>query len=171
MPQATRTAEQQEEITTAGARVNRLALARPGHPTWMGDRMHSVEQISVNRYGLDPSFGWPRLWLMLPETARTEITATHTASAAVVATGTWAWPYLVLAILWWPGALIAAGIGLITWTRARSAMGDLSVLSESAVDLHGRLLAMELGVADKDSADPLTVEEGEQVTAIVRKGR
>jgi hypothetical protein len=170
-PQATRTAEQQEEITTAGARLNRLALAKPGRPTWMGDRMHGVEQISVNRYGLDLSFGWPRLWLMLPETARTEITATHTAFAAAVATGTWAWPYLVLAILWWPGALIAAGIGLTAWTRARSAMGDLAVLSESAVDLHGRLLATELGVADKDSTGPLTVEEGEQITAIVRKGR
>jgi len=170
-PRANRTAAQQEKITTAAARLNRLALVKPGRPTWMGDRMHGVEQIAVNRYGLDLSFGWPRLWLLLPDTPRTEIAATHNAFAAAVATGTWAWPYLLLATLWWPAALVALGIGLTGWTRARTTVSDLAVLSESALDLHGRLLAVSLGIADKDSTGPLTVEEGEQITAAVRKGR
>lgn len=170
-PRAARTAEQQEEINTAAARLNQLAFVRPGRPTWMGDRMHGVEQISVNRYGLDLSFGWPRLWLLLPDNSRTEITATHNAFAAAVATGTWAWPYLVLTALWWPAALVAVGIGLTGWTRARTAVSDLAVLSESALDLHGRLLAVALGVADEQSVGPLTVEEGERITAAIRKGR
>lgn len=170
-PRATRTEDQQEKINTAAARLNRLAPVKPGRPTWMGDRMHSVEQISLNRHGLDLSFGWPRLWLLLPDTARTEITSTHNAFAAAVATGTWAWPYLVVAILWWPAALLAVGIGLTAWTRARTAISDLAVLSESALDLHGRLLAISLGIADNESVGPLTVAEGEQITAAIRKGR
>lgn len=170
-PRATRTAEQQEEINKAGARLNRLAPVKPGRPTAMGDRMHGVEQISANRYGLDLGFGWPPLWLLLPDTSRTEITTTHNAFAAAVATGTWAWPYLLLAVLWWPAALVALGIGLTGWTRARTAINDLAVLSEAALDLHGRLLAVSLGIAGKDSMGPLTVDEGEQITAVIRKGR
>lgn len=81
------------------------------------------------------------------------------------------WPYLVLTVLWWPAALIALGIGLTGWTRARSAISDLAVLSESALDLHGRLLAVAFGVADKLSPGPLTVEEGERITSAIRKGR
>lgn len=167
----TRTSGQQEEINAAGARLNRLALVRPGRPTWMGDRMHGVEQIALNRYGLDLSFGWPRLWLVLPDTARTEITATHNAFAAAVATGTWAWPYLLLTTVWWPAVIVAVGIGVTGWARARSAISDLAVLSESAIDLHGRLLAIALGIAGKESTGPLTVAEGEEITATIRKGR
>lgn len=170
-PQDTRTREQQELIDTAAARLNRLSLARPGRPTWMGDRMHSVEQISLNRYGLDLSFGWTRLWLLLPDPSRADITAAHNAFAAAVATGTWAWPYLVLAILWWPSGLVAVGIALTGWARGRTAVGELAVLSEAALDLHGRLLAIALGMADEDSMGPLTVAEGERITAAIRKGR
>lgn len=169
-PRDTRTREQQELIDTAAARLNRLSPVRPGRPTWMGDRMHGVEQISLNRYGLDLSFGWTRLWLLLPDPARAEITAAHNAFAAAVATGTWAWAYLALAVLWWPSALVAVGIGLVGRARGRTAVGELAALSEAALDLHGRLLAIALGLADQESG-PLTVAEGERITAAVRKGR
>ena len=170
-PKATRTGAEQEKINAAGSRLNRLALVKPGRPTWMGDRMHGVEQISLNRYGLDLSFGWPRLWLLLPDVARTEITTTHNAFAAAVATGTWAWPFVLLAVAWWPSALVALAIGLTGWIRARTAISDLAVLSESALDLHGRLLAISLGIADEKSVGPLTVDEGKKVTTAIRKGR
>lgn len=170
-PRDTRTPEQQEEINAAGARLNRLALVRPGRPTWMGDRMYGVERIALNRYGLDLGFGWPRLWLVLPDTTRTELAATNNAFVAAVATGTWAWPYLLLTIVWWPAAIVAVGIGVTGWARARSTISDLAVLSESAIDLHGRLLAIALGIAGTESTGPLTVAEGEQITAAIRKGR
>jgi hypothetical protein len=130
----------------------------------MGDRIHALEQIAHNRYGLDLTFAWPRLWLVLPDTTRSEITAAHAAFAAAVATGTWAWPYLLLATLWWPAALIAVAVGASGWARARAAIADLTALSEAAVDLHGRALALALGVAEEDSAGPLTLTEGEQLT-------
>ncbi|ATW48227.1 hypothetical protein [Streptomyces peucetius] len=170
-PRETRTTDQQDAINDAADRVNRIALAQPARPTWMGDRMHSVEQVALNRYGLDLSFAWPRLWLVLPDTTRAEITGAHASFAAAVATGTWAWPYLLVGTVWWPAALAGLGIGATGWARARSAIIDLSALAESALDVHGRTLATALGVADENSVGPLTFAEGEQLTRLLRKGR
>ncbi|MFE6838754.1 hypothetical protein ACFVFI_28430 [Streptomyces sp. NPDC057705] len=166
-----RTLDQQDEVDLAAARVNRLAMAVPGRPTWMGDRIHAVEQIARDRYGLDLTFAWPRLWLVLPETTRADITAAHAGFAAAVATGTWAWPYLLLGAIWWPAAVAGIGIGLTGWTRARAAMADLGTMSEAALDVHGRALATALGVGAPDSLGPLTLVEGETLTGLFRKGR
>jgi hypothetical protein len=170
-PKPSRTAEQQAEIDTVADRTNQLAMARPGRPTWMGDRIHALERIALDRYELDLTFGWPRLWLLLPETARAEINAAHAAFAGAVATGTWAWPYLVLGFVWWPGLVIAAAVAVTGWARARTAITDLSALSEAVLDLHGRILAVALGVADEKTTGPLTVHEGQRITGLLRKGR
>lgn len=166
-----RSREDQDRVDAAADRVNRLAMAEPGRPTWMGDRVHAVESVALHRAGLDLTFGWSRLWLLLPDTTRTELGNAHAAFAAAVATGTWAVPYLVLGTLWWPAALMAAATGLTGWARARSAITDLTALAEAAVDLHGRELAAALGVVDPDATGPLTVAEGEQATHVMRKGR
>lgn len=50
----------------------------------MGDRVAAVEQISVDRYGLDLRFGWPRPWLVLPEHIRAELTTANGQFAAAV---------------------------------------------------------------------------------------
>jgi len=166
-----RTRQQQDRIDAAADRANRLALAEPGRPTWMGDRIYAVESIARHRYGLDLTFGWPRLWLVLPDTTRAELNGAHSVFAAAVATGTWALPYLVLGVLWWPAVLIAAAVGLTGWARARAAVTDLTALAEAAVDLHGRALAAALGVANPEQDGPLTIDEGEKATDRMRKGR
>ncbi len=152
-------------------KANRIALAEPGRPTWMGDRVHAVEQVALARYGLDLTFGWPRLWLVMPDTVRAEITAAEASFAAAVATGTWSLPYLVLAVFWWPAAVAGLAFGVTGWVRARAAIGDLGALSEAAVDLHGTTLARALGVEDPENPGVLTLEEGKKITEIVRKGR
>jgi hypothetical protein len=170
-PPTERTPAQQQAIDHAAARVVRLSPARPGKPTWMGDRLHAVEQVAHDRYGLDLTYGWPRLWLVLPEPSRAEITAAHTAFVSAVAVASWAWPYLALTAVWWPMIVIAATVGTAGWLRGRVAARDLSTSSESAIDLHGRALAVALGVATHDTTGPLTPTEGAAITAIVRKGR
>nr|WSY49673.1 hypothetical protein OG999_05600 [Streptomyces sp. NBC_00886] len=168
----TRTREQQDRIDTVADRVTRLAMAEPGRSTWMGDRIHAVESIAYHRYGLDLTYGWSRLWLVLPDPARTELAAAHSAFAAAVATGTWALPYLLLTVVWWPAVLVAAGIGLTGWARARAAVADFTTLTEATLDLHGRTLAVALGVGDPtEGTGPLTISEGERITDLVRKGR
>lgn len=170
-PLPDRTPEQQHDVDTIAHRINRLSPAKPARPTWMGDRIAAVEQISLDRYGLDLRFGWPRLWLVLPEHIRAELTTANGQFATTIVTGAWALPYLVLGTLWWPALLIALVTGLSAWTRARIAIAELTDLSESAVDLHGRTLAVALGTAPADSTGSLTPAEGQQITRQVRKGR
>ncbi|MGW4528824.1 hypothetical protein [Amycolatopsis sp. NPDC004378] len=170
-PAETRTSEGQEEIDHAAARVTRFAPAQPGRPTWVGDRIHVVESVSNDRNGLDLAYGWPRLWLVLPDVARTEITAASSAFAAAVAVGTWGWPYLLLGVVWWPAAVVGVVVGAVGWARARPAVEDLGALSEAALDLHGRALAVALGAAEAGVEGPLMMEEGERVSRLLRKGR
>ncbi|MBW4720396.1 hypothetical protein [Saccharothrix obliqua] len=162
---------EQRAVDAAAARVNALAPAEPGRPTWMGDRVHALESAARDRSGLDLTFAWPRLWLVLPETARTEITAAHAAFAAGVAVASWAWPPVVLGVLWWPALPVGLVVGLAGWARSRAAIADLTALAEAAVDLHGRDLGAALGVVEEGAAGPLTPEEGDAITALVRKGR
>lgn len=166
-----RTAARQQEIDDAAARVNALAMAEPGSATWMGDRVHSVEAVARDRHGFDLAFAWPRLWLVLPETARVEITAAHASFAAAVAVAAWAWPSLALGAVWWPAAVVGLVVGATGWVRARGAVGDLTALTESALDLYGRDLGTALGAVDEGTAGPLTPAEGARITALVRKGR
>ncbi|MGC0341058.1 hypothetical protein [Streptomyces sp. SLBN-8D4] len=167
---AIRTRERQDRIDAVAGRITRLAMAEPGRPTWMGDRIYAVESIAYHRYGLDLTYGWSRLWLVLPDSARADLTGAHSAFAAAVATGTWAVPYLLLTVVWWPAVLVAAGIGLTGWARARAAVADLTTLTEATLDLHGRTLAAALGIGE-EGAGPLTISEGERISDLVRKGR
>jgi hypothetical protein len=163
--------KQDPRIDALADRANRLAMAPPGRPTWMGDRIHAAEAVAHNRYGLDLTFGWARLWLILPDAERAELTTAHSAFAAAVATGTWGLPYLVLTAWWWPALMVAAAIGVTGWARGRSAVADLATLTEAVVDLHGRALAVAVGAVEPGGTGPLTVTEGERVSAIMRKGR
>jgi hypothetical protein len=170
-PKTARTPAQQADIDAVANRINRLSMAAPTRPTWMGDRIAAVQQISLDRYGLDLRFGWSRLWLVLPDTVRAELAAANGQFAVTVVTAAWALPYLVLGTLWWPALFIALAIGLTGWTRARTAIAELTDLSEATLDLHGRTLAIALGIAPPDSTGPLDPSEGEEVTRRVRKGR
>lgn len=51
-------------------------------------------------------------------------------------------------------------------TRSRAATTTLCALVESAADLHGRDLAVQLGV---EHAGPLSASVGEEITARLRK--
>jgi hypothetical protein len=170
-PRASRTPEQQASIDAVARRINRISLAPPARPTWMGDRVAAVEQIAQERYGLDLHFGWSRLWLVLPDTTRAELAAANGQFAATVVTGAWTLPYLALGVLWWPALLVAASTALTGWTRARAAIAELTNLSEAALDLHGRALATAVGVAKAEATGPLDPAEGEEITRRLRKGR
>ncbi|WP_129857143.1 hypothetical protein [Streptomyces albidoflavus] len=130
-PPPDRTAEQQQVIDEVAHQINRLSMAEPARPTWIGDRIAAVEQISVDRYGLGLRFDWPRLWLVLPEHVQAEHAQASSQFAPAVVTGAWTLPYLVPGALWWPALLIASVTCLSAWARARTAIAELTNLSES----------------------------------------
>src|SRR5262249_34312036 len=42
-------------------------------PTALGNILRAAESWPAHKYGLDPAKCWPRLWLLLPETSRSEL--------------------------------------------------------------------------------------------------
>lgn len=161
-------ASSQARVCKAIARADRICLIEPGRPTWIGDRLR-VSEVRVQRtYGLDLGATWPRLWLLAPESVRTEISAARDSFTASARLTGWAVLYLALAAWWWPAAPIAVTAGIASVIKARLAAGDLADLVESAVDLHGRELARQLGRAE---AGPLTPALGEDLTTVMRKSR
>ncbi|NBH06416.1 hypothetical protein GTY80_24640, partial [Amycolatopsis sp. SID8362] len=114
----------------------------------------------------DLATAWPRLWLVLPDAARTAVQEANGAVVAAQRLAGWAVAYLALTFVWWPAALIASVAVTVAWRRATAAAGTLADLTEAVVDLHGRTLAESLGVECPEALDR---ETGGRITALLRK--
>ncbi|MEV1005619.1 hypothetical protein [Nonomuraea sp. NPDC050202] len=80
-------------------------------PTALGNILRAGELRPLRRYGLDVLIAWPRLWLVLPETARQEISGARTRLDVVGRTMVWALAAGVWSVfVWWavPVAVLLA---------------------------------------------------------------
>ncbi|TDD86694.1 hypothetical protein E1293_09285 [Actinomadura darangshiensis] len=154
------------EIADALARRDAIALETPGRPTWIGDRWRAAF-IRVRRaYGLDLTIVWPRLWTVLPEQLRTDITTAQLACTSAATLTGWALLYGALAVLWWPAFPIGVTLLGTAVARARMATAALCELVETAADLYGPRLAEQLG---SPASGPLTTALGDEISARLRK--
>ncbi|GGM18009.1 hypothetical protein GCM10010129_72750 [Streptomyces fumigatiscleroticus] len=145
---------------------NRISLREPCRPTWIGDRLAAAEARVHETYDLDLVSAWPRLWLVLPDGARSDLDRARAAFSAAAQLVAWAAGYAVLAVWWWPAAVIGCAVGVAGWLRGRAATEVLALLVESVVDVHGAELARALGF---ECPQRLTRAVGEQVTKALRK--
>ncbi|GLY47272.1 hypothetical protein [Lentzea sp. NBRC 102530] len=155
-----------ERAQDLNARRNRISIARPVHAFWLGDRITAVDTRLWETYRLDLASVWPRLWLILPEDVRAEITAARARLTAASRLAGWAAGYLAAGVVWWPAAVIAVGTALTARRRARVAAVAFADLTESAVDLHARALAESLGITCEGK---LTEDVGAEITTMLRK--
>ncbi|QFZ73290.1 hypothetical protein GFH48_08455 [Streptomyces fagopyri] len=155
------------DLARLAAARNRISLEEPVRPCWIGDRVRALDRRIHRAYRLDLDSAWSRLWLVLSGDTRAELRGARDVYDAAVRLTAWSLPYLLVAVLWWPAALIALGVAAVGLRRGRSAMDAFAELVESAVDLHGRELALALGVPCPDRLDR---EAGAEITAILRKG-
>jgi hypothetical protein len=146
---------------------NRICLVEPDRPTWMADRMRAAGERVHQAYDLDLTAAWPRLWLCMPEMSRSEVATAQSAFASASRLAGWGLLYLVLAVWWWPAAVIACVTVGTAWQRGRAATAVLAELVESAVDLYGRDLAQALGLPCPDEFTP---DHGASLTRMLRKG-
>lgn len=146
---------------------NRISLVEPAHPCWTGDRVRALDLRIHQAYRLDLDSAWSRLWLVLSGDTRAELRTAREAYDAAVRLTAWGPPYLLVAVWWWPAALIALGLATVGLRRGRATMDAFAELVESAVDLHGRDLALALGL---DCPGRLDRETGLEITAMLRKG-
>jgi hypothetical protein len=161
--------EQAERSRKALAKMARIAHTRPARATWMGNRIHSLESVLTGRYDVDLTWTWPRLWTILPDSPRSDLTEANTAFTTAAVRATWALPWLLLAPTWWPALLIACALAISGWRTARTAIDTLTTLTEAVLDTHGPALAVDLGlIPDKR---PLDRDLGRQITDLARKNR
>jgi hypothetical protein len=143
---------------------SRIALERPGRPTWSGDRVNSVAVRLQRDLHVDLPTIWASLWLTLPAATRTEVTAARQALASATTMAAWALLYLVLAGWWWPAALIAAVLAVTGWHRTRTAADGYAALLEASTRVYARDLARQLGLDPSSSPDQRV---GESLTAVL----
>ena len=107
-------------------------------PTRLGNILRSAEDRCEEKYGLDAVICWPRLWLVLPEAVKGELSAARDALNLTVRLWVWGllfWVWAVVFWIWWPFLL---GIGVM-WLAKRwmlQAAGVYEDLLESGFDLY-----------------------------------
>ena len=136
------TPEELQELLRLDAWLRRWPTeAEAEHPvrrraTRLGNVLRAAETWPADKYGLDAVKWWPRLWLLLPDDAREEITQARgqlDASALL-----WLWSVLFMSWTWWAwwaapaGALVAVAAYAAT-VQAAATFGDLV---ESAFDVY-----------------------------------
>ncbi|MFF8595804.1 hypothetical protein ACF061_31040 [Streptomyces sp. NPDC015220] len=154
------------EIAEARARQDAISLEEPRHATWAGDRLRANASRIHRAYGLDITLAWPRLWVLLPDALRADVTAAQGAYAAAEVMVGWAVLYAVLGLVWGPALLIAIAVVAVGSLRGRSATEVLCQLVESATDLYGRKLAEELRIPCEGALNPAI---GGAINEILRK--
>jgi hypothetical protein len=148
------------------AERDRICLVRPDRPTWVSDRVRAVDERVYTAYGLDLGAVWPRLWLLMTVDERGEVRSERQAYDTATRLVAWAVLYLLLGLWWWPSLAVAAVLLVLGVRRGRAAMDTFCLLVESAVDLHCRSLAEQLGLACEER---LPVPLGRRITAMLRK--
>jgi hypothetical protein len=155
-------------VARAMARADRICLVEAACPTWIGDRLRACHVRIEKYYGLDLAATWPRLWLIVPDTVRTELGTAQDAFSAAARLTAWSVLYLVLAIWWWPAIPIAIIAGITGVIKGRGATGNLADLIESSVDLYGADLAKRFG---EQVTGRITPTGGGRLTTRMRKSR
>lgn len=166
MPELQVATQDQTDIRTLLAARDRIALMRPQRPTWIGDRMLAADVRIYAAYDLDLAVIWPRLWLTVPDSTRSEVRLAHDTFTGAARLAAWGLLYVILAAWWWPAIVIGVSAMITGWRRGRSSMNVFADLVESTVDRHARDLAEALGV---DCAGPFSRDTGGAVAKALRK--
>jgi hypothetical protein len=139
-------------------------------PTAFGNVLRAGELRPTRRYGLEAVVVWPRLWLVLPETARQEITGARarvdTAARAIM----WAAAAVVWATLLWWVAPVAVVLAFALYRASLlPAAETYADLVEAAFDVHRFTLyeSLRLPVPEKAGDEP---GSGRTVTTFLWEG-
>jgi hypothetical protein len=106
-------------------------------PTRVGNVLRAVESRPFDKYGLDAVKCWPRLWLVLPDAVRQELTSARASLDAAAAACLWGLLFLVWAI--WTPLAIPVGLAVtlaayFVWVPDRAEV--FADLLEAAFDLY-----------------------------------
>jgi hypothetical protein len=164
------TPQQRADYTRLTQRWRRF----PGHgryqPTRVGNTLRAGESRPVDKYGLDAVAVWPHLWLLLPETARSELAAARGSLDSAVGAFIGGILFVVFTP-WTPWAavagLAAAAVAYWLWVPDRA---EVYVdLVEAAFDLHRGALYSQLRWPMPENPQDERAK-GRQLTAYLLRG-
>ncbi|MFD7733178.1 hypothetical protein ACFV6F_22640 [Kitasatospora phosalacinea] len=138
-------------------------------PTALGDVLRAAESRPRHRYGLDAVVCWPRLWLTMPDQARTEVATAR----ARMDEGARLWLWSLLFALWtvfsWWALPVAAVGMLVGYRMALAAAAGYGQLLQTCFDLYRGSLYEGLGRSQP--ADPVQeFTAGRSLTALLERG-
>jgi hypothetical protein len=138
-------------------------------PTRLGDILRSGETWPRLKYGLDAVVCWPRLWLVLPEQARTDLAQARRELDHSVAIAMWGAMILVWTPLTLWALLAAAVLASFAYLRSLSAAEVFADLVEAAFDVFRDSLYTHVGVAFPAAGEDER-RAGESLTAYLWRG-
>jgi hypothetical protein len=131
-------------------------------PTTLGNILRAAETRPRDKYGLNPIVCWPRLWLVLPESAQADLNGVRSkldGGALVVLWGVWVW--------WIAPLAVVVAIASYRWMLSQAQLyGDLF---EACFDVYRKDLYEALGYTlptDREAERAV----GAQVTAFLWRG-
>ncbi|AOS61844.1 hypothetical protein [Actinoalloteichus hymeniacidonis] len=136
----------------ARAEVDPVAVYRPRHPMWVGERFRLLDtRIAAQYHGLRLGPLWPRLWLLLPDTVRAPVQAAESRLVAARTLFGWGVLYLGLGAWWYPAAILGLVAAVLGWARTRAAVVAVTTWIEATVDTHLGMVCEALGHAVPES--------------------
>jgi len=130
--------------------VERRLANLPGRPeqvmaTRLGNTLRAAESRPYDWYGLDAVRCWPRLWLVLPDTVKTEVTNAGTELNSAAAWWTWG----ALTAVWTvftPWFLLVAPVAcMLSYSLLLGTASRFGLLVDATFDVHRGLLYDALG--------------------------
>jgi len=175
LPRVQPSAEPTPDELSTFARLERARRRRPNAPsrympTRIGNILRAAETRPADKYGLDAVVLWPRLWLVLPDSTRSELFDARYALNSAISAGIWGVFFCFFAPLtfWAIPVGIAIAVGAVTvWAPARAeAFGELV---EASYDLYrGDLYRQLRWPLPADPKDELA--QGESLTSYLWRG-
>jgi len=127
-----------EELTAIDTRLRQWPSQRDRiMPTPLGNLLRAAETRPDDKYGLDAIICWPRFWLLLPDTVKTELQAARADLNSAARLFLWGVLFVGWVVLgaWWA---VPLGLG-VAWFAHRWMLEAAMIygdLVESAFDLH-----------------------------------
>ena len=164
------TPQQRADYTRLTQQWRRLPGSGRYLPTRIGNTLRAGESRPVDKYGLDAVAIWPHLWLLLPETSRSELAAARGSLDSAV--GAFIWGMLFVAFTpWTPWAaavgLVVAAAAYLLWVPDRAEV--YADLVEAAFDLHRGALYAQVRWPMPDNPQDERAK-GRQLTTYLLRG-
>ena len=139
-----RSPENSRRYVALDARLRRVPSLEQRMPTSLGDILRAAEAWPWHKYGLDAVKCWPHMWLVLPESARSEITDARSRMDAGACVFLWGTVFVIWTPwAWWaaPTAIFVAASAYLWCVNAAKNFGDVV---EASFDVYRRDLYLAL---------------------------